>query len=81
MYIGLHVEYSLFLQDFTEIWIFSTDVRKILKYHISGKFVQWESSCSMWTDGQIDMMKLTVAFRNFANAPKNNKMHFLKLMF
>jgi hypothetical protein len=22
-------------------------------------------------DGQTDMMKLTVAFRNFANAPKN----------
>jgi len=44
----------------------------------------------MRTDGQIDMMKLTVAFRNFANAPQNipriyvmltNKMHFLKLMF
>jgi hypothetical protein len=23
------------------------------------------------TDGQTDMKKLTVAFRNFANAPKN----------
>jgi len=23
----------------------------------------------MWTDGQIDMTKLTVAFRNFTNAP------------
>jgi hypothetical protein len=23
-----------------------------------------------WTDGQTDMMKLIVAFRNFANAPK-----------
>jgi hypothetical protein len=25
----------------------------------------------MWTDGQTDITKLTVAFRNFANAPKN----------
>ena len=24
-----------------------------------------------WTDGQTDMMKLTVAFRKFAKAPKN----------
>ena len=32
---------------------------------------QWESSCSMRTDGQRDMMKLTVTFRNFAKAPKN----------
>ena len=92
MYIGLHVQYSLFLWDFNDIWNFSIDVRKILKYHISGKFVQWEPSCSMRTDGrtdrQIDMIKLTVAFRNFANAPKNrphfyvmltNKMHFFKI--
>ena len=28
-------------------------------------------SCFMRTDGQIDMTKLVVAFRNFANAPKN----------
>ena len=25
------------------------------------------------TDAQTDMMKLTVAFRNFANAPKNDE--------
>jgi hypothetical protein len=29
-----------------------------------------ETSCSMRTDGRIDMTKLIVAFRNFANAPK-----------
>jgi hypothetical protein len=27
----------------------------------------------MRTDGQTDMTKLTVAFRNFANAPKQGK--------
>jgi hypothetical protein len=34
--------------------------------------VQWEPSCSMQTDGQTDMTKLTVVFRNFVNAPKND---------
>jgi len=90
MHFGLHVDYSLFLWDFNDIWIFSIDVPNILKYHISGKFIQWESSCSLPTDGQINMMKLTVAFCICAKAPKNipqfhvmltNIMHFSKLMF
>jgi hypothetical protein len=40
----------------------------------SAKSVQWEPSCSMRaggrTDGQTDMAKFTVAFRNFSNSPK-----------
>jgi hypothetical protein len=28
-----------------------------------------------WTDGQTDMTKLVVVFRNFANAPKNDKLY------
>jgi len=28
MYIGLHVKYTLFLSNFDEIWIFSTDFRR-----------------------------------------------------
>ena len=39
------------------------------------KSVQCVSSCFMWTigqtDGRTDMSKLIVAFRSFANAPKN----------
>jgi len=28
-------------------------------------------------DGRTDITKLIVAFRNFANAPKNNSSHFI----
>ena len=31
MYIGLHVEYRLFLSDFSETWSFSTHFRETLK--------------------------------------------------
>ena len=72
MYIGLHVKYPLFLSDFNDIWIFSTDIWKILKYQISWISAQWVLSCSMLTDGRTDMTKQTVIFRNIANAPKRN---------
>ena len=39
----------------------------IIKYQISWKFVQWEPSCSMRTDGQT-WRNLKAAFRNFSNA-------------
>jgi hypothetical protein len=62
----------LLLSDFNEAWIFSTAFRKVLKYKISRKSFQWESSCSMRTDGRTDgrtdKTKQTVAFPNFANA-------------
>ena len=49
---------------------------KKLKYQISSKSVQWEPSCYVRTDGQMDMTQLIVVFRNFAKVPKNNKMYY-----
>jgi len=46
--------------------------KKILEYRISWNSVQWESSCSIRTDGQIDITKLIVAFCNFAKASKKS---------
>jgi hypothetical protein len=70
MFVGLNVMYPLFWSDFYEPWIFSTNFKKMLKYQISRKSMQWEPSCSKQTDRQTEMTKLIVAFRNSAKAPK-----------
>ena len=66
MYFGLHVKYLLFLSDLNDTWVFST------YFQISWKSVQWEPSCFMRTDGRTDMTKITISFRNFGKASKNN---------
>jgi len=50
MHTGLDINYPLFMSVINQIWIFSTDFRKILKYHMSCKSVQWKRSCSMRRD-------------------------------
>jgi hypothetical protein len=45
--------------------------RKILKYKILWKSVQWEPSCPVQTDGRTKVTKLTVFFTILAKAPKN----------
>jgi hypothetical protein len=62
MNIGLYVKCPLFLSDLNESRIFRTDFLKILKYQIPGTSVQWNRD--LHADGQTDMMKLTVVFRN-----------------
>jgi hypothetical protein len=68
MYIGLHVKYPLFLSDFKESCIFSTDFEKSsnVKLHENPLV----GPPLFHADGQTDMTKLIVAFRNFVNAPK-----------
>jgi len=66
MYIHLYVKYPLFFSDYNQNCIFGTDFRIIFKYQISGKFFQYELSCSMRTD----MTKLNVIFRHVVNAHK-----------
>jgi len=51
---SLHVKCQLFLSDFNETWTSSTQFRKVLKYKISWKSVQWKPSCSMRTDGHYE---------------------------
>jgi hypothetical protein len=43
----------------------------MIKYQISLKIRSVGPSCSMRKGRRTDMTKLTVAFRNFAKAPKN----------
>jgi hypothetical protein len=66
---GLHVKYSLFLSDFNERWISSTDFRKIFKFHENPSSGRRVFPCGQ-TDVQTDVTNLVVAFRNFVNAPK-----------
>ena len=66
-YESLHVKYPLFLSDFNETFIYSTDFRKTPNYKISTKSVMWDPSCSTRTVEQ--MTELIVAFRHFAKAP------------
>ena len=74
-YIGLHVQYRIFLSDFNTTWIFGTDFRKVFKYQIFWRSIKWEPSCSMrpdrQTERQADWTKLIATFRKCANAPKN----------
>ena len=71
--VGFDVNSSLFLSDCNETRNFSANFQNILKYQISRKSIQWESSCSMRMDRQTDTVftKLIVALHNLANAPKN----------
>jgi hypothetical protein len=53
---GFRVKYPLFLFYCNETWIILTDLKKkILKYKISWKPIEWEPSFSMQADGEMDI--------------------------
>jgi len=54
VYIGRHVKCLLFMSYFNRTRIFWKDFRKILKYQISWKPLQWEPNCPMRMDGRTD---------------------------
>ena len=63
---GIQVKYPLLLSYFDETCYFLTDFRK------NAQILNFPSSGSRGDPyGRTDMTKLIVAFRKFANAPKN----------
>ena len=72
MCIGLHVQHPLLLSELNKTWIFSTDFRKILKFHenlFSGSGV---FPCGQ-TDRHTDMTNLIVVSRSISNASKTQQ--------
>ena len=68
---GLHVKFLLFLLDFNQSWIFSTNVWKILKYQHLIKSISSSSVVPRQVGRHTDMTNLTVTFCNIVSAPKN----------
>jgi hypothetical protein len=73
MYIDIQVKYPLFLPDFNGTsYLLDRFFEKSSNTNFI-KSVQWEPSCSMRTDRQT---RRSFAFRNFANAPNDQKDHY-----
>ena len=72
MWKRLHVKCPLFLSNFNETWIFSTDFRKIpnIKCHKNPSIENRVVPCGK-KKGRTDIKKLIVGFRNFAKGPKS----------
>ena len=73
MFIGLHVKYTLFLLNCNKI---EFSLQSVEKYSNTELYENPASGTGVVpcgrTDRQACMTKLTVTFRNFANAPETN---------
>lgn len=75
MYTGIRVKYPLFLSEVNQTWIFSTDLGKYsnTNFHENPSSESRPVLCGETEKGGgggADLSKLKVAFRNFANAPR-----------
>jgi hypothetical protein len=72
----LHIKCPLFLTELNQIW-YLRGFRKLLKYQISWRPIQWEPKCSKRTDGRADTQtwqswqSLFEILRAPKTAPKN----------
>jgi len=68
---GLNVKYPIFLSDFNPT---TTSLIRFLKnIQVSNFRNIWPAGAKFFhVNGQMDRMKLKVAFRKFVNAPKNS---------
>ena len=51
-YVGLRIKYPLLFSHFSRTWMILTDFRKILKYEMEEKCVQWKPRCFHEMDRQ-----------------------------
>ena len=79
MYVGLRVNYPLFLSEFNETSFFSKDFRKYSNISFHENPSSGSRDVLIHTDVRTerDMTNLLVAFRNFANARNKNCFTFL----
>lgn len=79
MYINLHGKYHYACHISMKIdFFFDTYSKKSSNNRFHEKSVHWWLSCSMQTDVQTDMMKLTATSHNFSNVPTNGSpLHML----
>jgi hypothetical protein len=69
--LGIHGKYPLFLFDFNQIWILSTDFIRSFQFQVSRKSVKWEPSCLLPADG-LDTTEIKDSFSVCDNASSGN---------
>ena len=88
-HIGLHVKYPSFLPDFSKYFLENLsgifNSRQIFQKLFGYKnFMKIRPAgaelyhADRRTDGQTDVTKLIVAFRNFSNEPRSERMSYIK---